>query len=324
MTPRGLMRCSRRYPTAALAESALQAIVDAGLGRWVVPASNGHPGRPSDSYVLLETSDVVDRMPTAPPATVIRSTSTGTEIPKRTPEHEVKEADEEGRERAAAPAGDGASADVPQTEAEAEAWRKRKKQEAAFDHTTALAVSLYAHQLKAVTGKDCRLDKSQTAFIVDLWDRFRPRDPVEEMLLMQMIQTHCRHMHVSSFAGQQHNLKWAGMMYEAAERAANTFRRQMLALAEYRRPPRPKSFTAIGQANIAQQQVVQNGPAAAGGAQIGKNENRNATNEKGLPPPPPALPADAGGAGVPAELGLPHEALAPDVRADNDRREAAE
>jgi hypothetical protein len=89
--------------------------------------------------------------------------------------------------------------------------------------------------------------------------------------------------------------------------------------------PRPKSFTAIGQANIAQQQVVQNGPvAAAGGAQNGKNQNGNATNEKGLPPPPPTLPADAGGAGVPAELGLPHEALAPDVRADDDRREAAE
>jgi len=46
MTVRGLMRCKNRYKTAEAAEAALQELVDAGLGRWVVPASNGKAGRP--------------------------------------------------------------------------------------------------------------------------------------------------------------------------------------------------------------------------------------------------------------------------------------
>jgi hypothetical protein len=109
--------------------------------------------------------------------------------------------------------------------------------------------------------------------VLDLFERFKPRDSIEEMLVAQMIQTHARLMYLNTFAHQQKNIKWAVMMHEAADRAANTFRRQMLALSEYRRPPREKSFTAIGQANIAHQQVVQN--------RI--SENANTTNEQGLP-----------------------------------------
>jgi len=62
----------------------------------------------------------------------------------------------------------------------------------------------------------------------------------------------------------------------------------MLALAEYRRPPKAGAcYTAINQANIAAQQIVNTGAATDG----------NATNEQGCSPAP-ALPADTGGTGV--------------------------
>lgn len=74
-----------------------------------------------------------------------------------------------------------------------------------------------------------------------------------------MIQTHTRLTYLNAYASQQTNLKWSQQMHEAADRAANTFRRQMLALSEYRRPkpPAARNLTQIAQANIAQQQIVQ-------------------------------------------------------------------
>lgn len=91
-----------------------------------------------------------------------------------------------------------------------------------------------------------------------------------------MLFTHARLVHLSSLANKQTRVEWAAMMNAAADRAANTFRRQMLALAEYRRPSRRAggdSFTAIGQANIAAQQVIQNNAPGI---------HEKATNEQGL------------------------------------------
>src|SRR5450432_232553 len=89
----------------------------------------------------------------------------------------------------------------------------------------------------------------------DLIRRMEPRDPVEEMLVAQMVWMHGRVVQLTRIASAQKNLEWSALMNEQADRAANLFRRQMLALAEYRRP-RKRSFTAIKQANIAGQQVV--------------------------------------------------------------------
>jgi hypothetical protein len=90
----------------------------------------------------------------------------------------------------------------------------------------------------------------------DLIARFGPRDPIEEMMVSQMVVTHGRLLQLTSMAVNQTNLKWAQLMNDAADRASNTFRRLVLALADYRNPRRGNSFTAIGQANIAQQQIV--------------------------------------------------------------------
>jgi len=78
-----------------------------------------------------------------------------------------------------------------------------------------------------------------------------------------------------------------------------------------RRPPRTgDSFTAIRQANIAGQQVVQN-------LESSKSKSENATNEQGCshdaidqPAATKALPPHAGGAEIPARVSPAHEAMA--------------
>ncbi len=139
----------------------------------------------------------------------------------------------------------------------------------------------------------------------DVMERMAPRDPAEEMLVAQLLTTHARVMHLSELANRQTNLGPVRTLNEYADRASNTYRRLMLALAEYRRPPRTgDSFTAIRQTNIAGQQVVQT------------HENRpptNATNEQGCTPSPAkvpaALPADSGRPDVLAGLRRPREAV---------------
>ncbi|MCC7349404.1 MAG: hypothetical protein IT446_02445 [Phycisphaerales bacterium] len=95
-------------------------------------------------------------------------------------------------------------------------------------------------------------------FVEAMMESIRPRNAIEEMLVLQMAWTHARLGNLSSLAGRQASVEAAKMIHEAADRAANTFRRQMLALADYRRPARSDAFVAIKQANVAQQQVVQN------------------------------------------------------------------
>jgi len=91
---------------------------------------------------------------------------------------------------------------------------------------------------------------------------------------------------------------------DACDRAANTFRRLMLALNEYRNPGRPKIFAPIRQANRAQVQQVQN-------VEKAKLESEDVPNELGCATPAPStLPLDAGGLGI-ASLGCgAFEALA--------------
>ena len=91
------------------------------------------------------------------------------------------------------------------------------------------------------------------------------------------------------------------MINEACDRAANSFRRLMLTLAEYRRPARTSSFTAIGQANMAQQQVISNG-------QNPNFENTNRSNEQGSSPAP-LLPAYAEGSGLLAGIRSAEQAV---------------
>jgi hypothetical protein len=122
-------------------------------------------------------------------------------------------------------------------------------------------------------------DSGRTAetFLASLRESVQPRDAVEEMLLVELAWTHARIAALSAMAVQQTQTVNLRVVNEACDRAANTFRRLMLALADYRRPRPAPSFVAIKQANLANQQVVHN-------AQGQEFENSGRSNEQGSAP----------------------------------------
>jgi|GEM_PF-1531336 len=166
------------------------------------------------------------------------------------------------------------------------------------------------------------LEQSALTYADDLIRRMAPRDPMEEMLIVQALMAHVRVMHLTSLANSQERLESIRTVHEYADRASNTYRRLMLALAEYRKPPRGgDSFTAIKQANIAGQQVVMNAE---------NHESGNATNEQGCDDDgerhatPPVLSADPPGVGIPSGIGGLRETLEavnrpPDTRGEGSK-----
>lgn len=121
--------------------------------------------------------------------------------------------------------------------------------------------------------------------------------------MVQMAWAHARLARLSAIAHNQEHRGNVQVVHEACDRAANTFRRQMLALAEYRRPAQPGSFVAIRQANVANQQVVQNVE-----AQSPDSRKPGTSNEQGSVPA--ALPPIAEGIELPAGNGAEKQAVA--------------
>lgn len=127
-------------------------------------------------------------------------------------------------------------------------------------------------------------------FVAAIKASMQPRDAVEEMLMCQMALVHARILKLSDVACKQENRENVRVVNEAADRAANTFRKQMLALAEYRQPR--KQFVAIRQLNQANNQQVNN-------HENEKSEEEKPTNEQRCPAPK-ALPAVVQGVEVTA------------------------
>jgi len=94
------------------------------------------------------------------------------------------------------------------------------------------------------------------AHITDTLAALQPRDAAEAMLIEQMTLTHARIVTLSAESLLQQSESWRQLMSEEYERSSNLFRRQMLALHEYRQPPK-RTFVAVHHANIAGQQIVQ-------------------------------------------------------------------
>lgn len=95
------------------------------------------------------------------------------------------------------------------------------------------------------------------AFLRDLEENLGCRDHVERMLLQQMYVTHLRIMTLQNqLYRARPTFETLRTLGDLLERASNTYRRQMLALAEYRTPR--ASATFIKQLNQANQQVIQN------------------------------------------------------------------
>src|SRR5688572_613171 len=80
-------------------------------------------------------------------------------------------------------------------------------------------------------------------YLNELLRSIRPGDGVEEMLLIQMAMVHQRIGNLSLQAAEQVRTKNVAVINQAIDGACNVFRRQMLALAEYRRatPKHPAS-----------------------------------------------------------------------------------
>jgi hypothetical protein len=168
-------------------------------------------------------------------------------------------------------------------------------------HGKSMAGIVYANALAHRIAKmfPRSLTKSAMVYMEDLIQRMDPRDPVEEMLVVQLVLTHARVLHLTDYANRQESLEKLRGVNECADRASNTYRRLMLALPEYRRPPSSSSFTAIRQANFASQQLIQS------------NETGTTTNEQGCQTrETPLLSVDASGPLVPSRFGAAREAMA--------------
>lgn len=166
--------------------------------------------------------------------------------------------------------------------------------EAARVHTVGIAATVHANGLAHRLGdRLVGLDYAQSSitYTSAVFDRTAPRDPLEEMLVAQLVATHTRAMNLADLAMAQRDIDAIRVINEYADRASNTYRRLMLAMAEYRKPPKGGD-THIRQANIAAQQVVLNADDAG--------EKQSATNEQGYErsESPQTLPTVSGGVGV--------------------------
>jgi hypothetical protein len=171
-------------------------------------------------------------------------------------------------------------------------------------HLLKIGQHVYINQLETFA-KSPDIKRATFCAIVETVERMKPRDPMEEMLILQSIWTHARVAKLSLLANQQTGIQALRVVTEACDRATNAYCRQMLALAEYRRPPRSDAFMAIKQANLAQQQLVQN-------VEKPTSQKPGESNEKGFArsgDETPALPPHPKWSGFPAVGDSKHEAV---------------
>jgi hypothetical protein len=166
-----------------------------------------------------------------------------------------------------------------------------------------MGASVFGAQTRAYVSDDS--GRVAETFIAAIRESVRPGDAIEEMLVVQMAWLHARVAKLSLLAMDQTQTNNVRVVNDACDRAANTFRRMMLALAAYRRPPQAAGFVAIRQANVANQQVVQNVDSQNPSPDFRKTV---ASNEQGSAPA--ALPPVAEGIELPAGDGAAKQAVA--------------
>jgi hypothetical protein len=122
---------------------------------------------------------------------------------------------------------------------------------------TSLAVRVYCQMMDKLVQRDSPRHERLHADAIELLRRLDPQDAIEQMMVEQMLWMHGRLAYLNYYAALQTRNKPMQVLHTAADRLANTLRRHMVAFADYRNPGR-KRFTAVRQANIAQQQIVSN------------------------------------------------------------------
>jgi hypothetical protein len=85
-----------------------------------------------------------------------------------------------------------------------------------------------------------------------------PKDALERLALTHVLMAHGRVAWLTQLATHQKDPQQLAILIEACERSSGTFVRLLRAIGEYRQPTSPATTVSIGQANLAQQQIVQN------------------------------------------------------------------
>jgi hypothetical protein len=128
-------------------------------------------------------------------------------------------------------------------------------------------VSYSAAALRIVDPKtaEAKLGLQENEFVAAVRDNFtefvwrmKPRDPLEKLTLEQLMSHHVRVLRLTQQACGESDPALIRMLHEACDGASGAYRRLMTAFREDRRPHRQKAAIAIDQANVANQQIVQN------------------------------------------------------------------
>ena len=134
-------------------------------------------------------------------------------------------------------------------------------------HSISLPGVVFGMALIPIVGKDG--GKEAATYARDVISRMAPRDAAEEMLVAQLLFAHARVLRLTEMTQDATSVELIRVIHEYADRARNTYRRLMLALADYRRPFwAGDTIAVVHQANIANQQVV--------------HTHENRTNEQGF------------------------------------------
>lgn len=112
-----------------------------------------------------------------------------------------------------------------------------------------------------------------TAVMKEIVMAVDPRDPLERMLVEQMVWCHQRIRHLQRLSFRAGLIRLQLSAHEQCEKAMATYRRGMLALKEYRATQRGMPLVAIQQVNQADRREVAVVATSPG--------NKNATNEVG-------------------------------------------
>lgn len=89
-----------------------------------------------------------------------------------------------------------------------------------------------------------------------LKDAGNPSDPIEIMMIEQLVMAHFRVAQLNARAQDAQNVEAAKVFAAAAARMTGEFRRLALAVKQYRQPTKPRYFTVVRQQNLAKHQQV--------------------------------------------------------------------
>jgi len=153
--------------------------------------------------------------------------------------------------------------------------------------------------------------------------QMRPKDALESLALTQAFMTHGRVAWLTKLAASQKDPQSLVTINEACDRASGTFVRLMRGISEYRQPKNLGTAISIGQANLAQQQVVQNIRKVRGKKNVDERTRirRNSTEAGGKAAE--TLPAIEQGAAVAPDRRLANSPMGEEHRAKKPGRKGA-